>query len=52
MIADLLRSKTALGNGWIAERLSMGHPRSVSRLVVGASKDATHESELKNQKNC
>ena len=32
---------------WIAERLSMGHPGSVSRLVVTASKDAKHESELK-----
>jgi putative transposase len=47
MIAALLRSKTSVGNGWIAERLCMGHPGSVSRLVVGAGKDPKHESELK-----
>jgi hypothetical protein len=34
-------------NDWIAERLSMGHHGSVSRLVVAASKDAKLESELK-----
>jgi hypothetical protein len=27
--------------------LCMGHPGSVSRLVVGAGKDPKHESELK-----
>jgi putative transposase len=47
LVAALLRKRTAVGNGWIAERLSMGHPGSVSRLVVAASKDAKHESELK-----
>ena len=47
LIAVLLRKRTAIGNNWIAERLSMGHPGSVSRLVVTASKDAKHESELK-----
>lgn len=47
LVAALLRKRTAVGNGWIAERLSMGHPGSVSRLVVTASKDAKHESELK-----
>ena len=50
MIAALLRSTTAVSNGWIAERLCMGHPGSVSRLVVGAGKDAQHESELKKLK--
>ena len=50
MIAALLRSTTAVGNGWIAERLSMGHPGSVSRLVVGAGKDAKHDSKLKKLK--
>ena len=47
LIAALLRKRTAIGNKWIAERLSMEHPGSVSRLVVTASKDAKHESELK-----
>jgi putative transposase len=48
LVAALLRRKTAVGNGWIAERLSMGHHGSVSRLVVVASKDTKHESELEN----
>jgi putative transposase len=46
LVAALLRRKTAVGNGWIAERLSMGHHGSVSRLVVVANKDTKHESEL------
>ena len=47
LVAALLKKRTAIGNNWIAERLSMGHPGSVSRLVVAASKNAKHESELK-----
>ena len=47
LVAALLRKRTAVTNGWIAERLSMGHHGSVSRLVVAASKDAKLESELK-----
>ena len=47
VIAAMQRSTTAVGNGWIVERLCMGHPRSVSRLVVSASEVGKHESELK-----
>jgi hypothetical protein len=47
LVAALLRKTTAVGNGWIAERLCMGHSGSVTRLVVAASKDAKHGSELK-----
>ena len=47
LVATLLRKRTAATNDWIAQRLSMGHHGSVSRLVVAASKDAKHESELK-----
>jgi hypothetical protein len=47
MIAALLRNKTAVGNGWIAERLRMGHAGSVSRLVVGEAKDVKHGCKLK-----
>ncbi len=46
LVAALLRRKTAAGNSWITERLSMGHHGSLSRLVVAAGKDAKHESEF------
>lgn len=38
LVAALLREHTAVGNPWIAERLAMGHPASVSRLVAAFSK--------------
>lgn len=47
LLAALLRKQTAVGNGWIAARLGMGHHGSVSRLVVAASKDEKLERELK-----
>ena len=36
-----------MGNGWIAERLRMGHHGAVSQLVVAASQDEKHERELR-----
>jgi len=39
LVATLLRQRTTVGNSWIAERLGMGHPGSVSRLVTAAAKD-------------
>jgi hypothetical protein len=33
MLAAVLRRATSVSNGWIASRLGMGHPGSVSRLV-------------------
>lgn len=32
-LASLLRERTSVSNGWIATRLAMGHPGSVSRLL-------------------
>ena len=33
LLACLLREKTSVSNEWIATRLSMGHPDSVSRMI-------------------
>lgn len=33
LLAALVRERTSVGNSWIAGRLSMGHPGSVSRLI-------------------
>lgn len=47
LVACLLRQRTAAGNPWIANRLAMGHPGSVSRLVVTAAKHPPTMRELK-----
>lgn len=47
LVAALLRDQTAVANEWIAERLVMGHPGSVSRLVSGYKKEPTTEKEMK-----
>ncbi len=39
LLAALMRRRTSVGLNWIAERLAMGHPGAVSRLVVGIGKD-------------
>jgi hypothetical protein len=39
MLAALLRRRTTVGFEWIATRLHMGHPGSVSRLVCGVKRD-------------
>ena len=36
-VAILLRKRTAVANGWIAERLAMGHASTVSRLAKDES---------------
>lgn len=36
-LAILLRKRTAVANGWIAERLAMGHASTVSRLIKDES---------------
>jgi putative transposase len=33
LVASILREKTSVSNDWIATRLAMGHPGSVSRLL-------------------
>lgn len=40
LIAALVRKRTGAGTDWIASRLSMGHPGSVSRIVGKVTKDA------------
>jgi putative transposase len=32
-VAAVLRDRTSVGNSWIASRLAMGHPGSVSRMI-------------------
>lgn len=39
LLACLLRERTSVSNEWIATRLSMGHPGSVSRMVSAARTD-------------
>ncbi len=39
LVATLLRQCTAVGNAWLAERLAMGHPGSVSRLIAACQRD-------------
>lgn len=36
-VGTLLRKRTAAANGWIAERLAMGHESTVSRLAKDES---------------
>ena len=46
LVAALLRDRTSVGNGWLAKRLEMGHPGSVSRLVGEFRKDTKRMREL------
>ncbi len=39
LLACLLRERTSVSNEWIATRLSMGHPGSVSRMVSATRTD-------------
>jgi putative transposase len=43
-VAILLRNRTAVANGWIAERLAMGHASTVSRL---AKDESAHSPTLR-----
>lgn len=38
-LASLLRERTSVSNGWIAARLAMGHPGSVSRMLSACKSD-------------
>ena len=46
-LASLLRERTSVSNGWIAARLAMGHPGSVSRML-GACKTDTEIVSIRN----
>ena len=39
LLAALLRRRTSMSLKWISEKLVMGHPGSVSRLIGGVSKN-------------
>jgi hypothetical protein len=39
-----VRERTSVNNGWIAARLAMGHPGSVSRILGACKNDAETES--------
>ena len=39
LLAVLLKKRTTVGLKWISERLVMGHPGSVSRLIGRGSKN-------------
>lgn len=39
VLAAILRAQTTVGFDWIAKRLAMGHPGSVSRLVSQMKRD-------------
>jgi REP element-mobilizing transposase RayT len=39
ILASLLRERTSVSNHWIASRLSMGHPGSVSRMTSAGRSD-------------
>lgn len=39
VLAMVIRERTDVGNLWIAERLAMGHPTSVSRLITAGKAD-------------
>jgi putative transposase len=47
-VATLLRERTSVSNGWIAARLAMGHPGTVSRML-GACKSDTEVASIKNE---
>jgi hypothetical protein len=46
-LAMLLRKRTVASNAWIAERLAMGEPGSVSRLVGQGKADPEAVKKLK-----
>ena len=47
-LAILLRTHTSMSNDWIAERLAMGHPGSVSRTVSAGRADKTMTKTIRN----
>jgi hypothetical protein len=47
-IAIMLRTHTSVSNEWIAQKLAMGHPGSVSRSVSDGRADNTMLKSIKN----
>jgi putative transposase len=46
LLAMVIRERTGVENGWIAQRLAMGSPTSVSRLVSAGRKDKNRLEEM------
>jgi putative transposase len=46
LLAMAIRERTGVGNGWISQRLAMGSPTSVSRLVSAGRKDKNRLEEM------
>lgn len=46
VIAVILRQRTSVSNGWLADRLVMGHAASVSRLVAEFKRDKIRMEKL------
>ncbi len=46
-LAALLRDRTSVGNPWIATRLAMGHPGSVTRMIGTCRKPGELASSMK-----
>lgn len=46
LLAAVLRRRTSVGVNWIAARLAMGHPGSVSRMLGGIGRDRNLKKRL------
>lgn len=46
LMAMAIRERTGVENGWISQRLAMGSPTSVSRLVSAGRKDKNRLEEM------
>ena len=46
LLAALLKRRTTVGRQWISEKLMMGHPGSMSRLIGGIAKDGNLAKRL------
>ena len=47
LLAILLRTHTSVSNQWIAEKLAMGHPDSVSRTFSASRTDKSMAKSIK-----
>lgn len=50
-LAIMLRTHTTVSNGWIAQKLAMGHPGSVSRAVSDGRSDKKLIKSMKEIEN-
>lgn len=52
LVAALLHGLTSVGNGWFVQRLAMGHPGTLIRLLGGFRKDKKRMKELIVNSHC